>query len=875
MAERYKIYEKLGAGGVGAVFRAYDSQLKRWVAVKRLMTATEADSDKDIASELRREADALASLRNPNIVTIFDVASDDEGLFMVMELLQGEDLADVVARGPLPYDDFKELASQTLEGLLSAHQHHILHRDIKPENIKVERLPGGRLQAKIIDFGLARAGLRARKQTEDQEGTVMGSIYYMAPEQLTREPVDERTDLYSLGCVFYEALSGRKAFDGESMGDVIDKHINHDVTPLHVIAPHVPQWLGAWCERLMALKPDDRPTNSQQAIEEFRAWEKMPTMVPYGPWMGMYAPQPMYMPPQPMHMPPGTGTVPLTGYYPPPVEPQAVYAEPVVEAAPVPVEIVQEAMPVVETAAITTHLTPAPRRPTGRTGAISKPVGARSGPMSHAPAKTEKAGLDKDLIKKVAIGAGGALVLLMGGCFLFGGKKTKNGQPQASGSVLASMGISGPPKVSFQLPQDRPFPPVDQGICFFYVGNTGALTNRKGSNGQAAGANTNDVVMEWHDLSERGGDNILRAADKDAAHAPKRVNWPEVPNAPTPRAGRAVLDFRARDGNACAMVLDAPGKEAENLPFAPGEVPGGDAGLTVVVAFQADAAHLPTRVFTLGDDDAASVSLSVDEKKNVVAEVKTSSGSAKLVSTAVEGTMANLALISWNSKNDSLELRVKDAAGRSYTSSGGKATAPGKPLTNLTIGQVEGSQSEKFSGYLAEFFVYSIALKADQLQLIDGRVRDYYFVPAPPAPLNQRLKSKKAWLEPRNGWKLTASHKKEDCGKAVDGNTVSRWSTGTAMKGGEWLTIELPTETEIGGLAIDSQANNQDFIRKYRIEVSSDGQNWGAPVAEGGNGGAVLEVTFGKPQKGRFVRITQTGSSSSYWGVNELVLFKP
>ena len=202
MAERYKIYEKLGAGGVGAVFRAYDSQLKRWVAVKRLISATEAAQDKSIEAELRREADTLASLRNPNVVTIFDVASDEEGLFMVMELLQGEDLADVVTRGPLPYDDFKELASQTLEGLLSAHQHHILHRDIKPENIKVERLPGGRMQAKIIDFGLARAGLRARKQTEDQEGTVMGSIFYMAPEQLTRQPVDERTDLYSLGCVF-------------------------------------------------------------------------------------------------------------------------------------------------------------------------------------------------------------------------------------------------------------------------------------------------------------------------------------------------------------------------------------------------------------------------------------------------------------------------------------------------------------------------------------------------------------------------------------------------------------------------------------------------------------------------------------------------
>jgi len=136
MAERYKIYDKLGAGGVGAVYRAYDNELKRWVAIKRLMSASDEKGDQNLATELRREADALASLRNPNIVTIFDVASDAEGLFMVMELLEGEDLADVVARGPLHYDDFKELASQTLEGLLAAHERHILHRDIKPENIK-------------------------------------------------------------------------------------------------------------------------------------------------------------------------------------------------------------------------------------------------------------------------------------------------------------------------------------------------------------------------------------------------------------------------------------------------------------------------------------------------------------------------------------------------------------------------------------------------------------------------------------------------------------------------------------------------------------------------------------------------------------------
>ncbi len=861
MAERYKIYEKLGAGGVGAVFRAYDSQLKRWVAVKRLLTANEADADKNIASELRREADALASLRNPNIVTIFDVASDDEGLFMVMELLQGDDLADVVARGPLPYDDFKELASQTLEGLLAAHQHHILHRDIKPENIKVERLPGGRMQSKIIDFGLARAGLRARKQTEDQEGTVMGSIYYMAPEQLTREPVDERTDLYSLGCVFYEALSGRKAFDGESMAQVIDKHIDHEVTPLHVIAPHVPQWLGAWCARLMAQKPEDRPANAQQAIEEFRAWEKMPTMVPYGPWMGMYAPPPVYMPP-------GTGTVPLTGYY-PPAEAQPSYAEPVMEA--VPVEIIPEASPFVETAAITTPLAPAPRKPaTGRTTSLQRGTSALQKPSGKT---------DSKWIKKIALIGGGIVILIIGGCLFFG--KSSSSSKGQGGSVLSKIGMtSAPPKVSFQLPQDRSYPPVDRGIALFYVGNTGILTNRKGGDGKPAPANNNEVVVEWRDISERGGDNILRSFQNSPEYAPKRINWPEAASGGTPKPGRVVLDFRPRNGKPCALELDDPGKESQNMPFGSSNVPGSDKGLTIVIAFQADASHLPTRVFTLGNDYGATVSLSVDAGKNLVAEVRHQGGSPTLTSKDVNGTIACLAFVTWNAGTGAFELRVKDAAGKAYASSGGKSSAPDKPLNSLQIGRVKDSSGanaapkDQFSGYLAELFVYSAVLKPDQAQLIDGRVRDYYFQPAAPSPLKQRLKTKLSWIEPRNAWKLSASHKKEDCAKTVDGNTASRWASGVSMKGGEWFTIELPAETNIAGLVLDSQASYQDFLRKYKVELSTDGTQWNAPEAEG-NGSAVTEIIFKAPQKARFVRITQLGSASNFWGINELVLLKP
>ncbi|HEY1051140.1 MAG TPA: discoidin domain-containing protein, partial [Prosthecobacter sp.] len=414
---------------------------------------------------------------------------------------------------------------------------------------------------------------------------------------------------------------------------------------------------------------------------------------------------------------------------------------------------------------------------------------------------------------------------------------------------------------------------VDQGIALFYVGNTGVLTNRKGSNGRPAVASTNDVVVEWHDISERGGDNILRAFSSSPDHAPKRINWPEAAKGGSPRAGRAVLDFRPRDGNPCALVLDDTGKESSNMPFAPGDVTGGDAGLTMVVVFQADASKLPTRVCTLKDDDRTSVSIRVDEKKNIVAEIKSPGGSPTITSTSVDGTIASLVFLTWNSKTNAVEMRAKDSFGKSYTSSGVKATAPVQALTSFEIGRGEGSLPDLFSGFLAEAFVYSIALKPDQIQQIDGRVRDYYFVPAPPAPLKQRIKSKKPWIEPRNTWRLTASHKKEEASKTVDDNTASRWSTSAAMKGGEWFMVELPSETDIAGVVIDSQGNYQDYARKYKIEVSADGKGW--TTAAEGNGSALVEAGFSKPQRGRFVRITQLGTSGSLWGINELVLLKP
>ncbi len=731
MAERYKIYEQLGAGGVGAVYRAYDNELKRWVAIKRLMSANDLSDDEKLTSDLRREADALASMRNPNIVTIFDVASDAEGLFLVMELLEGEDLADVVSRGPLHYDDFKELANQALEALLAAHQRHILHRDIKPENIKVERLPGGRMQSKIIDFGLARAGMRARKQTEDQSGTVMGSIHYMAPEQLTRRPVDDKTDLYSLGCVFYEALSGRKAFDGESVAAVIDKHINHDLVPLHIVAPHVPPWLGAWVMRLMACKPEDRPVNAQQAIEEFRAWEKMASAPQIMPWMPMgYGQMPVY--PQyatggvPMATP-TTSSVPVQPMYyatgqVPAYQQDAAYA-----TEPVPLEAIPVAEPIIEVGGFTQQLPShgparrAPSKPVGSTRLVSGHRGPAQ-PPKHAPAKSSSGsnGL------KIALVAGGVIALGAAAFFLTRGGGEK-GTPDPAPAVS-----NGPAKSSFELPMDRAYPPMDDDICLHLVANTG-LQKADGK-----GASEKDIVTQWHDISPRGKDNSLRALDPKADMGPRRSIWTSTPaNIAGPNGGRTVLDFHARSGKGSAMEMNDPGGEKNKFPFGSAATKQ-PKGMTLSFVAQADGGKLPTTIMRLSGDGGTEVDVSVDNQKRVNVSVKGDGGSsASIMTKDVNPTVSFTTTVTWDAGSGELVVRVKDATGKTNEAKA-TATAPKSPLYKLQIGAANPG-GDQFSGWLADVLLYASVPPLNNLQQLQGTVLHSYYMhgvsaPKPPAP---------------------------------------------------------------------------------------------------------------------------------------------
>jgi serine/threonine-protein kinase len=230
----YQILSPLGAGGMGEVYRARDTRLDRDVAIKILPEAFAADAER--VSRFHREARVLASLNHPHIAAIYGLEEAEGVKALVMELVEGEDLAQRLARGAVPLDEAVPIARQIAEALEAAHEQGIIHRDLKPANVKV-RTDG---TVKVLDFGLAKAfdptGSPSSNATMSptisvhatQAGILLGTAAYMPPEQAKGKPVDKRADLWSFGCVLYEMLAGHRPFVGETISDVLAKIIERD-----------------------------------------------------------------------------------------------------------------------------------------------------------------------------------------------------------------------------------------------------------------------------------------------------------------------------------------------------------------------------------------------------------------------------------------------------------------------------------------------------------------------------------------------------------------------------------------------------------------------------------------------------------------------
>ena len=262
---RYAIDRRVGIGGGGAVYLAHDTLLNRWVAIKKVIDGLGQGDGLDAF----REARQLASLQHPNIVTLYDFISTDGDLFVVMEYVAGHNIDDL--EESMAADFFVDFARQCLEGLAAAHSIGLVHRDIKPGNIMLAALPSGAFQAKLLDFGMAKVMPEPSLQTMDHAGAITGSIFMISPEQLSRQPIDHRSDIYSLGCVFYQALVGFPPFRGDDVPALIAAHLQHDFTSLADLRPDLPPNVAGWVEKLFSYNKDDRPSTAAEALRELDA----------------------------------------------------------------------------------------------------------------------------------------------------------------------------------------------------------------------------------------------------------------------------------------------------------------------------------------------------------------------------------------------------------------------------------------------------------------------------------------------------------------------------------------------------------------------------------------------------------------------------
>src|SRR3984885_8671810 len=283
----YAFLEKLGSGGMGQIYKARDSRLNRVVAVKVLAPGKTRDPEK--RRRFIQEAQAASALNHPNIITIHDILPEGDTQYMVMEHVAGRTLFDLIAGGKLPVAQVLQIATQIANALAAAHAAGIIHRDLKPANVMVTSSG----LVKVLDFGLAKlldsgAGIRSPAGSDSDsadpvtqtaapltvEGSIMGTVSYMSPEQAEGLKVDARSDIFSFGAVLYEMVTGQRAFDGDSGISILSAVLRDEVKPIRDLAPETPAELDDLIARCLRKNPADRwqsMTDVATALTSLRA----------------------------------------------------------------------------------------------------------------------------------------------------------------------------------------------------------------------------------------------------------------------------------------------------------------------------------------------------------------------------------------------------------------------------------------------------------------------------------------------------------------------------------------------------------------------------------------------------------------------------
>ena len=262
---KYELHQLLGEGAMGIVWKAYDTVLRRYVALKLLSSSFR--KTKDMQERFLREARAAGAIQHANIITVYDLGEAEGQLFIAMELVEGRDLSDMIAlRDPLALERKLDITIEVLAGLHFAHQRGVIHRDVKPSNIRV--MPDGRV--KIMDFGIARL----QKADATGSGAIVGTPTYMAPEQITNGAITPATDVFSVGCMLYELLCYQRPFEAESVHGVLYQVLTTEPRPLRTVAPSIPAALERVVAKAMNKVPHERYESAGQmmsTLQQIRA----------------------------------------------------------------------------------------------------------------------------------------------------------------------------------------------------------------------------------------------------------------------------------------------------------------------------------------------------------------------------------------------------------------------------------------------------------------------------------------------------------------------------------------------------------------------------------------------------------------------------
>jgi serine/threonine-protein kinase len=262
---RYEVLGELGQGAMGIVYKAKDPLIDRVVAIKTINLGLALDEKEEYEGRFYQEAKAAGRLSHPNIVTIYDVGKSGDVAYIAMEFLEGRELRDIMNdSGLLPVDQVLDIVAQVAQGLAYAHEHDIVHRDVKPSNIMVVR--DGHV--KITDFGIARM---ASSAVRTQTGMVLGSPKYMSPEQVMGKAIDQRSDIFSLGVMLYEMLTGQAPFNGENVNAIMYQTLNAVPVPPNSLNSAVPEMLNFIVAKALAKGLEDRYQNAKDFADDLRA----------------------------------------------------------------------------------------------------------------------------------------------------------------------------------------------------------------------------------------------------------------------------------------------------------------------------------------------------------------------------------------------------------------------------------------------------------------------------------------------------------------------------------------------------------------------------------------------------------------------------